>query len=154
MSTNTKTAVPAVVDLSNDLPLTTAELHIVKPGTDTRTGWIWTMCGPAHPKTLAYQEQKQRERLHKEARIEQAQVNQKKYKAEEKDVVEANLEGVRWVVSRIESWNPVQIGNETIAFSDEAATKLLMKPEMGQYFAQAVDFLTAERSFMPRSEAP
>jgi hypothetical protein len=150
----TPNAAAPVADLTNDLPLLTAELHIVKPGTDKLTGWIWTMCGPAHPKTLAYQDTRTRERLHKEARIEQAQVNHKKYKAEEKDVREASLDGVRWMVSRIESWTPVKIGDETIQFSDEAAIKLLLKPEMGGYFKQGVDFIEAERSFMPRSAAP
>ena len=141
----------AVADLTNDIPLLRAQLHIVKPGTATPTGWVWTMCGPAHPKTIAYQEAQTRERLHKAALIEQAQVNNRKYKAEEKKAVESNLEGVRWVVSRIETWTPVKIGGETIEFSDDAATKLLMRPEMGQFFLQAVEFIQAERSFMPPS---
>jgi hypothetical protein len=149
MDSDTKAAI--VADLTNDIPLMTAELHIVKPGTAKPTGWVWTMCGPAHPKTIAYQEEKTRERLHKESTIEQAQVNQKKYKAEERKVVEASLDGVKWLLSRVETWTPVRIGDETIEFSDESATKLLMKPEMGQYFSQGVEFVNAERSFMPPS---
>lgn len=144
-------ASPEVADLTNDIPLVRAELHILKPGTATPTGWVWTMCGPAHPKTIAYQEAQQRDRLHKAAQIEQAQVNGRKYKAEEKKAVESNLDGVRWIISRIETWTPIRIGAETIEFSDDAATKLLMRPEMGQYFLQAVEFIQAERSFMPPS---
>jgi hypothetical protein len=148
MSADTETE---VADLTNDIPLLTSELHIVKPGTSIQTGWVITMCGPAHPKTIAFQEMKQRDRLDKEATIEQAQVNQRKYKAVPKKVVEANLEGVEWVVSRIDTWTPVKIGGETIAFSDAAAIKLLARPEMGQYFRQIVDYIEGERSFMPRS---
>ena len=151
MDESSAAAAPAVVDLTADIPLMRAELAIMKPGTATPTGWVWTMCGPAHPKRLAYQEAQSRERIHKAAMIEQAQANGRKYKPEEKKTAEANLDGVRWMVSNIETWTPVKIGDETIAFSDDAATKLLMRPEMGWAFFQAVEFVQAERSFMPPS---
>lgn len=140
-----------IADLDGDLPGETAELKIVKPGTAQPNGWVLTMAGPSHPKTLAYRERKQRERLHKEASIEQAQVNGKKYKADERTPEGAEIDTMRWVVSRIVSWTPVRIGGETIAFSDDAAIELLRRPTMAAYLQQIIDFLNADRAFMPAS---
>lgn len=140
-----------VVDLDGDLPGETAELQMMKPGTSTPNGWVLTMAGPSHPKTLAFKERKQRERLHKEATIEQAQVNGRKYKAEERTPDQAEAETMQWVVSRIVTWTPVSIGGVTISFSDEAAAELLRRPTMGAYLQQIIDYLNADRAFMPAS---
>lgn len=141
----------AVVDLEADLPGETAELQIVKPGTSTPSGWVITMAGPSHPKTLAMRAKIQRERLRKEAVIEAAQVNGRKFKPDEKSVEEAEMETMRWVVSRIVTWTPVRIGGEVIEFSDEAAIALLRRPAMSAYLQQIVDYLNADRAFMPPS---
>lgn len=140
-----------VADLSGDLPLETAVLRIVKPGTASPIGWDITMAGPAHPKTIAHRNAAQRDRLHKEAMIEAAQVNGRKYKADERSPEEAELSTMRWVVSRIVTWTPVKIGGETIEFSDEAAIALLRRPVMAAYLQQIVEYLQAERAFMPPS---
>jgi hypothetical protein len=140
-----------IADLDGDLPGETAELKMVKPGTATPNGWVLTMAGPSHPKTLAFKERKQRERLHNEAAIEQAQVNGRKYKAEERTPAEAEAETMRWVVSRIVTWTPVKIGGETISFSDDAAAELLRRPTMSAYLQQIIDYLNGERAFMPTS---
>lgn len=140
-----------VIDLDGDLPGETAELKMVKPGTSEPNGWVLTMAGPAHPKTLAHKDKKQRERLHKEATIEQAQVNGRKYKADERTPEEAEIDTMQWVVSRIVTWTPVRIGGETIAFSDASATELLRRPTMAAYLQQIIDYLNADRAFMPPS---
>lgn len=140
-----------VADLDGDLPGDTAELKMMKPGTGSPNGWVLTMAGPAHPKTLAFKERMRREQLHKQAAIEQAQVNGRKYKAEERSPAEADAETFQWVVSRIVTWTPVKIGGETISFSDDAAVSLLSRPTMSAYLQQIVDYLGAERAFMPAS---
>ena len=140
-----------VADLDADLPGDTAELKMLKPGTAEPNGWVLTMAGPAHPKTLAFKGIKARERLHKEAVIEQAQVNGRKYKSDERTVDEAEIDTMKWVVSRIVSWTPVKIGGDVIAFSDEAAIELLRRPAMSAYLQQIIDYLNADRAFMPSS---
>jgi hypothetical protein len=140
-----------IADITNDLPLETAELMIVKPGTATPTGWVITLAGLSHPKAVAHQRDVTRERLHKQATIEAMQANSRKFKPDEKSVDENEIETMRWVVSRIVTWTPVKIGDETISFSDEAAIALLRRPVMAGYLQQIVDYLNAERSFMPAS---
>lgn len=140
-----------VADLDGDLPGETAQMVMVKPGTSEPNGWVLTMAGPAHPKTLAYKEKKQRERLHKEATIEQAQVNGRKYKSEGRTPEEAEIDTMLWVVSRIVTWTPVKIAGVTIEFSDAAALDLLRRPAMAAYLQQIIDYLNADRAFMPTS---
>jgi hypothetical protein len=140
-----------IADLDGDLPSETADLKMLKPGTAELNGWILTMAGPSHPKTLAYREKKQRERLHKEAAIEQAQVNGRKYKADQRTPEEAEIDTMQWVVSRIVTWSPVKVGGQMIEFSDAAATELLRRPTMAAYLQQIIDYLNADRAFMPAS---
>ena len=140
-----------VVDLSADLPLDTIELKMLRPGTDEPNGWVLTMAGPAHPKTVAFQNERKRARLQREAAIEAAQVNGRKYKPEQKTAEESDNETIRWIVSRIVTWTPIKLGEQTIAFTDEAAVELLLRPVMAPYLQQIVDYIGAERAFMPRS---
>lgn len=140
-----------VIDLTADLPLETAVLAMLRPGTETPTGWELTMAGPSHPKTVAYQNERKRYRVQKQATIEAAQVNGRKYKPDQTTADEAETETMRWVVSRIVSWTPVKVGQDTIEFSDEAAIALLRKPAMAPFLQQIVDYLGAERSFLPSS---
>lgn len=140
-----------VTDLSADIPGETAELQMLRPGTSTPNGWIITLAGPSHQKALAFKNSAQSERLHKVATIEAQQANGRKVKPEIKTPDEEDLRTVKWLVSRIVTWTPVKIGAETIEFSDDAATKLLMRPAMAPYVTQIVDYLVAERSFMPAS---
>lgn len=141
----------SVTSLDGDLPGDTAELKMLKPGTPEPNGWALTMAGPAHPKTVAFKEKRQRARLHKEAAMEAAQVNGRKYKPDEKSPDEADTETLQWVVSRIVTWTPISIGGKTIEFSDEAAIELFRRPVMSAYLQQVIDYLNADRAFMPPS---
>lgn len=141
------------VDLSAAMPVDSAVLEIMKPGGVEGTGWKITFAGPGHPKAIAWSNEQSRRGLRKEQRIEQAQVNGKKYKPDEIEVDDRRRENVGWVVSRILDWTPVKIGGETIAFSESASTALLMRPDMGWAFGQMVEFLADERSFTRRSAA-
>jgi hypothetical protein len=140
-----------VVDLSADLPGETAELKMLKPGTDVPIGWVITLAGPQHPKAIAFKDGEQRERLAKRAQIEAQQANGRKVKPDVISPDDADLKTVKWLVSRIVTWTPIRIGAETFAFSDEAATRLLLRPEMAPYVGQVVDYLVSERVFMPTS---
>jgi ParB-like chromosome segregation protein Spo0J len=140
-----------VVDLSADLPGETAELKMLKPGTEEPNGWVITLAGPSHPKALAFKDASQRERLAKQAQLEAQQANGRKVKPDVMSPQDADLRTVKWLVSRIVSWTPIRIGAETFSFSDDAATRLLLKPEMAPYIGQIVDYLQSERAFMPTS---
>ncbi len=147
-----KTVNDGVIDLSSIIPTDTAVLEILKPGGLEGTGWKITFAGPAHPKAVAWSNEASRKNLRKQQQIEQAQVNGRKFKAEDKDPEEQRRENVSWVVSRITDWTPVRLGpGDAITFSETAATDLLMKPELGFAFAQMVDFLADDRSFTQRS---
>lgn len=139
------------VDLSFDIPADSAVLEILKPASDVGTGWIVEFAGPGHVKTVEWIDKAQRKSIRKAALIEQAQNNNKKYKAEELEPAEARRENVQWVVSRIINWTPIKIGGETFEFSEKSAVDLLTRPNMGWAFVQMVDFLVDERSFIKGS---
>lgn len=140
-----------IVDLTADLPTDTFDLAMVKPGTATPNGWVITLAGPAHPKAVAFKNAAQRERLQKEAVIEASQVNGRKFKPDVRAPEEDDARTVKWLISRIVTWTPIKIGAETIEFSDEAATKLFLRPAMAPYIGQIVEYLQSERSFIPTS---
>lgn len=141
------------VDLSGAIPLDTIQHEVLAPD-GSPTGWVIELCDVSHEKAQRHINDKARRRLHKERLQEQAQVNGRKYQADERTVDEAKLDNVRWLVSRMVDWTPVRvpfISAEPIRFSDEAATRVLMHPKLGFVVGQLVDVLIAERSFMPRS---
>lgn len=141
----------AVADLTALLPNDTAVLHMVVPGTNKRIGWDITMAGPGHPKTIALSNEATRERLHRDALIEQARVNGRKWKGEDKQAEESRREFIEGLVGRIVTWTPVKIGDEVVEFSEKAAIEFLLRPHLGPYVAQITDFLLEERSFMTDS---
>ncbi|HEY4724324.1 MAG TPA: hypothetical protein VII92_20885 [Anaerolineae bacterium] len=138
-------------DLSELIPSDIGILHIVKPGTSEKTGWQITMAGPGHPKTVAFNNANERKRRDHENRIEAARINCRKYKPEDFADGESRKEFIEGLVSRIVTWTPVKIGQEVIEFSDNAAIELLLRPIMGSFVGQIVDYLIDERAFMKDS---
>jgi hypothetical protein len=106
MEQNTTAAVEAV-DLSAAIPKDTGTLYIVVPGTNKRTGWAINFAGPGHPKTMAQTEEFSRAALDKAERIEMAQVNNRKWKGDGKQVADQRRENVAWVMGRALSWTPI-----------------------------------------------
>jgi hypothetical protein len=139
----------------DDLPADVIEYEILKKAGTEPSGWKWTINGPSHPKALARAEQQSRKSLIEQKQIKQAQVNGKKFVAEDRSVDDAKRDNVEWIVSRTLGWNkPIvfkHIQPEPISYSDEAVTKLLMRPDMGWLFTQIVDVLAEEKSFMKKS---
>lgn len=144
------------LDLSDSLPIETYDLHLLKPGTDVRSGWVVHLAGPQHPLTIAATNDAAREVLEKEKAIEFAQVNGRKYKIEDESVETRRRKNVRRVCQRIIGWSPaptfkiVQPG--PLEFSIDAATDLFMRRELAGYFIQITEYLNGERAFMPPSE--
>ena len=142
------------LDLSSSIPADTSTLEILKPGGVEGTGWFIEFAGPAHPKTIAWTNDSARKGLRKQQQIEQQQFNGKKVKVEDRDIDDVRKENVSWVVSRIVGWDPApDFGDGAVVFSEKAALDLLVKPEVGWAFAQMVEFLSNETSFIRRSAA-
>lgn len=141
---------PTTIDLGALTPLEAAVLD-VQTLDGQPSGWKITFAGPAHAKTVAYSERQSRRDLHKQALIEQARVNGKKYKAEERTPADVRRDNVEWIVARIVDWTPVSLGGAPIAFSETAAMELLVRPELGFVYAQCIEFLNEDKSFMKRS---
>jgi hypothetical protein len=138
-------------DLTAFLPIDTGILKTVAPGTNSPTGWDIEIAGPSHPKTIAHQETIARRSLREAQRLEQAQANGRKWKAEERDVADNRREFIEGLVARIVGWSPVSIGGKTYEFSESSAVELLSMPAMGSFVAQIVEYLLDERSFMKPS---
>jgi hypothetical protein len=135
------------IDLDAILPQDETVKEILKPGGIEGTGWKITLAGPAHPKTQAWVTENARRNLRRQAQIEAATINGRKFKPEDRDVADSRRENVEWVVSRIVDWTPVKIGGQTYAFSDAAAVELLTRPELGFAFNQIVEWIGDERVF-------
>lgn len=135
------------IDLTGIIPQDQAVIEIKHAGTKKGTGWMITLAGPGHPKTQEWANENARKALRRQAQIEAAQANGKRYEPEERDPSDSRRENVEWVVSRIIDWTPIKIGGETFEFSDKAAAELLSRPEMGWAFAQIVEALADVRSF-------
>jgi hypothetical protein len=148
--TDTNVAAGAV-DLTAFMPADEVEFEVLDQAGIKGTGWKMRLAGPSHPKAVAWNQESSRRTLRKQAQLEAQQFNRRKVKPEEREPDEVRLENVQWVVAHILSWTPVAIGGETITFSEEAATKLLVKPEMGWVFAQLVEKLADDKSFMKGS---
>ncbi|CDN52538.1 Putative branched-chain amino acid ABC transporter [Neorhizobium galegae bv. officinalis bv. officinalis str. HAMBI 1141] len=136
------------IDISAFLPADTSELHILNTA-GQQTGWIVTLAGPSHPKSVAYSDAVARRALDRAKRQEQAQVNGKKYKAEDQTPDDVRRENVEGVVARIVEWTPVKIGADT--YDASRAAELLIKPEMGWAYAQILDAFGDERRFTKAS---
>jgi hypothetical protein len=134
-------------DISAAMPVDSAVMEVMKPGGVEGTGWFITFAGPSHEKTLAWAEQASRRALRRQAAIEQAQANGRKWRPEDRAPADVRRDNVEWIVARILDWSPVKIGGEIIGFSEAAAIELLLRPDMGWAFAQAVEFLAGETSF-------
>jgi hypothetical protein len=117
---------------------------------DKPTNWKWRFAGPGHPQTVAYNERRSRERIHREAMQEQARVNGKKWRADEQTTDEVRADNVEWILSRLLGWSPVKMNGEDYPFSRENAKTLLLD-QRKPFFGQAVEFLADEKSFMQRS---
>ena len=118
------------------------------------TGWWWEFAGPGHPKTEALNNRLARDRLHKAAQVEQAQVNGRKWKADEESPDEVRAKNIADLVDRLVGWSDVIMGegNAVFAFSPAAAIEFLSHPKRVHVLTQAMEFIASEKAFTPRSE--
>lgn len=115
------------------------------------TGWFWEFAGPGHPKTEALNNRISRERLRKQAQIEQAQANGRKYKVDPETPDDIRAKNIADIVERLVGWSDIEIGGKPFPFTAENATEFLSHPKRVGVVVQAVEFLANEKSFTPRS---
>src|SRR6185312_11378145 len=124
-----------VLDLSSAMPVDTAFVEILHPGTGAPTGWKIELAGPAHPKTVALGKDLSRVNLRRQAQIEAQQANGRKVKPDVEEPEDRARRNVSSLVARIIGWapNPVfkNVSPEPIAFSEKVAVDLLLRPDMG-----------------------
>lgn len=146
---------PEVLDLTDLIPEDSALFPVMLAGTNTPSGWEWTLAGPGHDKAVNWATNNSQKRLSRQARLDAQQANGRKVKPEEKSTDEQKAENVDWIISRTLGWTPSAIKlpffDEPLGFSDDNTRKILLHPKMGWLFAQLVDFVTEEANFTKRS---
>lgn len=127
------------------------DLAIKHPTTGEPTTWVWTFYGPGHPKTIEVANRVSRDALRKQAAQKQAQINGKKWKEEEQSIDLIRAENVATIVARTKTFTPVKLGADTISFSPDAATALLLDRKKGWLLSQILEFLRDDESFIQPS---
>lgn len=127
----------------------TGVLEVRHPITKALTGWKVTFAGPGHPKTIAENDKELDKFLQSSKAQEQARVNYKKWKGEDRSVAEARYEYARSIVARIVDWTPVDFedGKGAIAFTEKAAIDILLDPQRAWIAPQFKDYLDDEKAF-------
>jgi len=138
-------------DIASLDSLDEAEMNVKHPTTGADTGWVWTFYGPGHPVTVALSARLQKENLQEARAIQQAQVNNKKWKPDDKTADQILKTNVTNIVERLKSFTPVKLGGETFEFSKENAIKLLLDRRKGWLLLQVSEYLREDASFTPPS---
>ena len=142
-----------MLDLSTLRAAETMTLDIRHPTTGDLTGWVWTIAGPGHPATVAYQEKMQRRRLNEEKLKEQARINGRKWKGDDRDPDEVRRDNVEAVAVRVVDFTKVRLDGRDIAYSPDEVMTLLLDPSFGWLFGQVIEFLMDDAAFFSRSAA-
>ncbi len=145
--TKAESAVADDFDLSDLETGEEGELAI-KDSAGRVTSWVWTFYGPGHPKTVVLSNRVSKKWLQEAREKEQAQINGKKWKPEDRSLDEIRSENVANIVERTKTFTPVKLNGVVIEFSPEKARELLLDPRKGALFTQISDYLRDEENFM------
>jgi len=121
---------------------------------DRPTGWEWTFAGPGHPMGIAQTNRIAREELSRQRSQEQARVNNKKYKAEEKSPDDLLEENVNFILERLLGWSDVNMNGKPFPFSRENARSILKDKRKATILNQCIEFILNDNSFTKRSAKP
>lgn len=139
---------PVEIDIATLDALDEAEMVVIY--NDRPTTWKWIFAGPGHPKGIAQAERIGREGIATAAAKEQARQNMKKWKEPVDTPDEVREKNATFVLERLLRWSPVKLNGQTLEFSMDEAKKLLLDPRK-DLLAQAIEFLTDNKSFIKRS---
>jgi hypothetical protein len=138
-------------DISELKSTDTAEVAIVHPKDGTPTTWIWTLAGPAHPRSIDASNIAARDALRLQRAREQAIANRRKWIEPERTPDEMRLENAKSFAMRVLNWTPAKINGEVYPFSQENVVALLVNPAYGKVYLQLLEYFTADDSFTERS---
>jgi len=141
----TKEAAAADFDIDALDAVDTADMVVQANGRSTT--WVWTFAGPGHPQSIALSNKVSRERLRKQAAQEAAQVNGRKWKAEEESPEALARQNAEYIADRLLGWSPVKMAGADYPFTRENAVALLIDPKKGALAIQALEFLADSASF-------
>lgn len=142
-----------VIDLNDFAAADTAEMKVRAAGKET--GWTWIFAGPGHPKTVEQGNRIARQALKESKRQREAQINGKKWHADDEDIEDIRRRNVDFVVERLVGWSAVKVAGADdkavdFAFSPENARALLIDPAKAGLLEQAYTFLADDENFMRR----
>ncbi len=138
-------------DLATVMAQDEVQFYVTHPKTKKPTTWCWTFYGPGHPNTVAVANRVIREALETQAAKEQARVNGRKWKEEAEEIETLRQRNIASIVARTKEFSPVKIGPETITFSPETASKLLLDRNMGWLLDQVTEWLASIENFIQPS---
>jgi hypothetical protein len=149
--TKASSSLPAMIDITDLQTADTAELDIKHPITGLSLGWAWLIAGPGHPQTLANIERLQRQALAEQRRRDQARINGKKWKGDDKDPDEIRAENAANVAARIIGFPNARINGEELVFSQDKVVEIFLNQKLSWIYAQVLEFLTDDAAFFPDS---
>lgn len=148
-----KPAPDAVVefDLDDLAAIDQAELTI-KTRDGRPTGWVWTIAGPGHPKTIALNERLTKENFARSKAQEIARVNGKKWAPADDDADDIIRRTAENLAERVLGWTPIKFHGEDYPYNTANVVALFLDPARGDTLVtQLAEFVADEKSFMKRS---
>lgn len=144
------------IDLSDTIPVESFSLPIMRPGTKTPTGWVIELAGPQHPNSIAVASEGGEDLIKEEFAIKVANASGQRYEPTSETLQARRRKSVGRVCRRIIGWSPnptfKNVQAEPIEFSVSAATDLFLRPDMGAFFIQLVNYINGEKAFIPPSD--
>lgn len=137
-------------DISSLAATDEADLEILD-SSGQKTGWTWTFAGPAHPATIAIDNETNARHVAREQAKERAQVNGKKWKGGDETPEELRERSINYVVARLLRWTDMQMEGQPFPCTPENARKFLADRRFGLVYDQANTFLLEEKAFTKRS---
>lgn len=128
------------------------------------TQWVWKYAGPGHSRSVEAAKRRTARFAKENAAKEQAQVNGRKWKAEEKTYDEIREENITLATERLLDWylrdigtgkrldEPVKLNGQPMPFSEEMAKGFLRDPRRAALMNSALEWLGDERSFSRRAQ--
>jgi hypothetical protein len=97
----------------------TDEVAINHPVSGAPTTWIWTLAGPAHPRSIEAANVATRDALRVQRLREQAVVNRRKWIEPERTPDEMRMENAKSFAIRVLGWTPARINGEDYPYNTE-----------------------------------
>jgi hypothetical protein len=137
-------------DLSSLAAVDEADLDILD-SSGQPTDWVWTFAGPAHPVTVAIDNETNARHIAREQAKERAQVNGKKWKGGDETPEELRERAINYVVARLLRWTDMEMEGQPFPCTPDNARKILSDRRFGAVYDQANTFLMEEKAFTKRS---